>query len=234
MGHHCLSNTEKIRLILNKLPMTLSVQEIGDISGYHRNTVRNILSNLAAKKQVYQTGTHRTRNFYANRINQFYRKMAKALPNKAVAQHLGYDFVHNLLNESVNPKNVHQARKDPKEFQELLSLAFPFIEYNYDTDGSIKPITSIELQKVEQTQFTTFKAKVSPCLCNGEDESGKSCSMVQGTLKATTDFVYNVNSFVRWIDHSPGELPSCNFLIKIPIQQNNKNTMKEPLKLDEY
>ncbi len=234
MGHHCLSNTEKVRLILNKLPMTLSVQEIGDISGYHRNTVRNILNHLSEKKQIYQTGNHRTRNFYANKINQFYRKMAKALPTKAVAQRLGYDFVLDLLNESINSRNLYRAKKDVNEFQELINLAFPFIEYTYDENGSICPISSIDVEREDTAQFTTFRAKVSPCLCNGEDKSGKSCAMVQGTLRAATDFVYGVNSIVRWVSHSTEELPTCHFLIKVPNQQNSKNTSQETLKLDEY
>lgn len=234
MGHHCMSNAEKVKLILNKLPMTLSVQEIGDISGYHRNTVRNILSDLSQKKQVYQTGTHRTRNFYVNRINQFYRKMAKALPNKAVALKLGYEFVHGLLEETISPKNVHWAKKDINEFQELLTLAFPFIEYQYNEDGTIQPITKISLTKKDATPFTTFETKVSPCLCNGEDETGKTCSMVVGTLKATTDFVYKSNSIVRWKKHTQETYPTCHFTIKIPDQNDNEINRSQKINLDEY
>ncbi len=233
MGRHCLKTSDKVKLILTKLPMTLSIQQISDVSGYHRNTVRPALNSLVTQKAVKLTSTNRNRDYYSNNLADFYRKIAAALPSAAVAQKTGYNFVYSLLKKNISQTKTKIARADFKEFQEIINLAYPFIDFSYQQDGSILPISKITITNGDKNKrFLTFHAIVEPCLCNGEDTSGKSCAMVQGSLQATTDFIFEGNSIVRRLNNTGR---ACTYSIKIPVstQQNSLKKAEEP-KLDVY
>ncbi len=239
MGTHCLNTMDKVKIILAKMPLRLSVQELGDISGFHRNTLRNVLNRLTEQQAVKATSDARTRNYFSNDLLGFYQRIAVALPSKAVAQKVGYRFVQDILKETIGEKDTTSAQNNPEEFEEFLSFSFPFFEYQYSPNGTIVPVTSLEIAPVnENDNFTTYTATVSPCLCKGQEHSGKSCAMVQGSLKASTEYVYKSKAIVSWTEHGQIHgLPSCTFSIRIPKNPDpelNSIRNQPELNIDEF
>ncbi len=216
MSKRCLSSTETIQLLLKKLPMKLSIQELGEISGLHRNTVRSVLKHLNEQNGVNQTGDLRTRNYYHDTYGDWFRRISAASKSSNIAKSIGYNLVHEniatiLGNECPNPG----LKNDTELLSKFISITYPFIEINYSDEG--KPSVSTEITVTETSPSNSrFVVRISKCLCSGDPKHNLSCSLVSGGISAIFDYVFDSNSMVK--KHSSFKNESsqyCEFEVKL-------------------
>ncbi|MHA2030010.1 MAG: hypothetical protein ACW99Q_11505 [Candidatus Kariarchaeaceae archaeon] len=214
---HCSHSSETLLLLLSRSLWPLTIKEISELSGLHRNTIRGTLKDLmgtkikaiGVKKEGEKTKNTKIDQYYYLGINDFYRSIAGAIDKlplnqelkTQMAREMAYNLVHDRLNNALDDDR-HFAHAFPLEALLHVKFAYPFTDLDIDKEGKFHAKTKFKIRANKgKKKPDNFNLRVHACLCNGLEENNLACHMVVGALEGAFEGSIGFKTNVSWVSH---------------------------------
>lgn len=242
---HCTHSSETLLLLLSRSLWPLTIKEMAELSGLHRNTIRGTLKGLmgtkikaiGVKKEGEKTKNTKIDQYYYSGVNDFYRSIAGAIEKLPVSQELKTQIAQNLAYNLVNDRlkkaldnEKHQAHAVPHEALLHIKMAYPFTDVDVDNHGNMYSKTKfVRRANKGKLKPDDFNLRVHGCLCNNDEALHLPCHMVIGALEGAFEGSIGFKTVVKWVTSGVDDRAGnyCEYNIRLEEGEKKGISMEE-------
>ncbi|OLS26168.1 MAG: hypothetical protein HeimC2_16600 [Candidatus Heimdallarchaeota archaeon LC_2] len=253
---HCSHSSETLLLLLSRSLWPLTIKEISELSGLHRNTIRGTLKGLmgtkikaiGVKKEGENTKNTKIDQYYYSGINDFYRSIAVAIEKLPIshdlkgqiAENLAFNLVNDRLKDAFSNRDREFSHAYPLEALLHVKIAYPFTDIDRDKDGKVYAKTKFKLRANKgKKKPDNFNLRLHSCLCDGNKDFHLPCHMVIGALEGAFQGSTGFKTKVKWVtagvDDRAGSFCEYNITLEegdkkgISMKDWQKSFIKTPM-----